>query len=1005
MKPMKADVQTRVEPTLPLQKLSANLGNRGTLILVAASILLYTLLLQYPLLVTYADLGSSPLHYADAFLICLLWQLRTQLWPLILVPCFAIAALSSYCPSLFSGQTEISAACDILTVLLSVLFLRQRFFHAPDKPVTRVTVMIYLLCVVGVGIPALVYLLTGISSHLLSSEFLVTDWINRFVQTAGGNIALMPLGLLLSVYGLQPLLNSLKRRYALVALLATLLLTALAPQLLIHPFGYINVALIAVAVIGHFPVTALTALLCSIIAGLSFHNDSLDKVDQIKMLLPIILTLISPVLFGVVISRMWISLGDLKQRKQHYDLLYRRTPVMMQSLDSSLRIISTSDALAQRLGYSPDELVGCNLGQFVAPTSNAQLFGEWLPELQHNGRLENHSILLCHKEGYVIEVMLNAVVEWSKNEQSQILVVVTDLSEQRRLATALQEEKELVEATLQAIGDGVITTDAAGRITYLNPVAEQLLECSLDEARGMLFNSIVVMKDEQTGLSYNPIAQCLSFGKTPQAPEHILLSCPNAQHEYGIQHTVTPIRNADESIIGVVMIFQDVTQSRQLTRRMTYLAHHDLLTQLPNRAMFQEQLEAACLLERSFSIVFVDLDHFKNINDSLGHATGDELIRQAARRLRSTLRDGDQVCRLGGDEFVLMLKGLDTPEAISALMDRIINAVTEPYLINEHELRITASLGISIYPQDGSEPASLMKHADTAMYRAKRDGRNRYHFFSPLADDAALTRLALENDMRADLGSDNFVLHYQPIVDASNRNLHAIEVLVRWYRRGAEKMTPPDQFIPVAEESRLIVPLGLEILRRALTQFAQWQQQDELKQVHLAVNVSAVQLASPSFVSDVQQALADSGVNARDLELEITESVLMSDPVLMKSTLMQIRDLGISIAVDDFGTGYSSLSYLKRFPVNKVKIDRSFVRDIADDPNDEALVRAILALAFSLGLSTVAEGVETETQAELLSRLRCPALQGYLFSRPLPADEFSHMVKKLNAAASDNWVI
>jgi diguanylate cyclase (GGDEF)-like protein len=521
----------------------------------------------------------------------------------------------------------------------------------------------------------------------------------------------------------------------------------------------------------------------------------------------------------------------------------------------------------------------------------------------------------------------------------------------------------------------------------MNPVAEQLVGRRLTEARGLAFSGVVQLFDQVTGAPLSsPIESCLRGTPIAGAPQSAVLRDPNGK-EYGVQNSVAPIVGKERSLLGAVMVFQDVTEARALTQRLAYLAHHDSLTDLPNRVLFQDRVHQACqfgLRHRNcFAVVFMDLDHFKHVNDSLGHAVGDELLKTVARRLTGTLRGSDTVCRLGGDEFVMLLSEIGGADDVGEVAKKVLREVALPCTLEGTEVNVGISLGIAMFPDDGEDPDTLMKHADAAMYRSKREGRNRYQFFSKTVDHAASSRLSLEADMRRGLADGQFVAHYQPIIDAITGVPVAVEALARWDRPGHGPQSPL-VFIAVAEESGLIVPLGESMLRSACEQLRGWRN-TALGHLTIAVNVSPVQLADIDFVGVVSDILRSTGVGGEQLSFEITESTLMKDPTTTLNVLHQIRALGIRIAVDDFGTGYSSLSHLKRFPVNAVKIDRSFVRDLETDPDDRELAKAIVAMSRSLRLRVVAEGVETEGQASLLSAMGCTSLQGYLFARPADA--------------------
>ena len=381
--------------------------------------------------------------------------------------------------------------------------------------------------------------------------------------------------------------------------------------------------------------------------------------------------------------------------------------------------------------------------------------------------------------------------------------------------------------------------------------------------------------------------------------------------------------------------------------------------------------------------MLLDLDHFKRVNDSLGHAVGDELLRTIASRLRETLPETATLARLGGDEFVILAGHLDDEAAASALAERILAAVAQRATLEGTDLTVTFSLGIALYSAESSSPELLMKQADAAMYQAKRDGRNRFAFYSRNLDRASGTRLRLEHDLRLGLEREEFRLHYQPLVDTISHRTVGVEALARWARPGYP-LQSPGEFIEPAEENGLILPIGAQLLREACRQLAQWEGTGHAA-LRMSVNVSMVQVASPDFVTTVRTLLTEHGIPGARLQIELTESTLMRNPEITRSVLRRLKDLNINIAIDDFGTGYSSLSYLRGFPVDTVKIDRSFIADIEHDPEDRKLVRAILAMSRVLRLEVIAEGVETQRQADILGALGCPLLQGYLFARPAPA--------------------
>lgn len=439
---------------------------------------------------------------------------------------------------------------------------------------------------------------------------------------------------------------------------------------------------------------------------------------------------------------------------------------------------------------------------------------------------------------------------------------------------------------------------------------------------------------------------------------------------------------------------QDVTSAREAEAKIQYLARYDTLTGLPNRSAWQEQARIAlCSAARHadiFAILFLDLDNFKTVNDSLGHPAGDRLLAMVAGRLSKCVRDEDLLARLGGDEFVALLSRLSNVEEAALVADRMLAALAEPLIIDGHELHLSASIGIALFPGDGAEVDTLLKHADTAMYGAKEAGRHTYRFFVPEMNARATQRLQMENDLRRALERNELVLHYQPQIEAATGRPYGCEALVRWVhpQRG---MVPPDHFIPLAEETGLIAPLGEWVLREACHQQVRWRAAG-LPDLIVAVNISALQFRKRDFVPMVARMLEETGADPACLELEITESALMAPDEDLHARLQDLVDLGLTLALDDFGTGYSSLSYLKRLPIARLKIDRSFVDDLPGNAEDAAVTAAALSLGRDLGMEVVAEGVETPEQRHYLAERGCHAMQGYLFSRPLTVDAFADWI-------------
>ena len=470
---------------------------------------------------------------------------------------------------------------------------------------------------------------------------------------------------------------------------------------------------------------------------------------------------------------------------------------------------------------------------------------------------------------------------------------------------------------------------------------------------------------------------------------------------FTVHQTITPLRGPDGAIAHFVAIHEDITQRKAAEAQFEYIAEHDVLTGLDNRLVFQRSLsEAVVRAKRNgtmLAVMFLDLDRFKIINDSLGHAVGDQLLKSVASRIRSAVRASDVVARLGGDEFAIVQTDLIQTSGSVILATKLLELIAEPIMLGKQEVQTSASLGITIYPSDQSEPEQLLTNADLAMYRAKNEGRNRYELYSPKMNEEVKSRLRLERDIQHGLERHEFTLHYQPEIDQTTRKIIGVEALLRW-RHPVRGLVSPTEFISIAEDCGLIIPLGQWALEQACIQNRDWQRAG-FAPFPVSVNISPIQFQRDNIVANVRQALEDSGLDGKWLELEITEGLLMNSEHKAIAILNQLRELGAQLSIDDFGTGYSSLNYLKRFPVNKLKIDRSFVRDLESDPNDPAIIQAIISMGHSLGLRVLAEGVETENQVAILDRKGCDEYQGYFFHCPMPPDELNLVLSRENAGS------
>lgn len=575
-----------------------------------------------------------------------------------------------------------------------------------------------------------------------------------------------------------------------------------------------------------------------------------------------------------------------------------------------------------------------------------------------------------------------------------------NIIQRKAVEEALNVQKTRAEITLNSISDAVIGTDMAGNVDYLNPTAEMLTGWSMAEAHGRPISEVMrTLNGTTREPERNPIELVLQQDKVMALAAGTILVHRDGR-EWAIEDSASPIHDSRKHIVGAVMVFHDITAARAMTMKMAHLAQHDFLTDLPNRVLLNDRIaQAIVLAERrstTLAVMYVDLDRFKHINDSLGHATGDRVLQAVAQRLTGCVRNSDTVSRQGGDEFVVLLSEDKSAEDAALTANKICTALALPYLIAGRELNVTASVGISTYPADAADAEALIHNADIAMYQAKESGRNNYQFFKIEMNTRAIERQAIETDLRQALTRREFILHYQPRVNLGNGSIAGAEALLRWVhpQRG---VVLPASFVAIAEESGLIVPIGRWVLREACIQAKRWQ--EAAATVSIAVNISALEFRHKDFVTGVQAILNETGLAAARLQLEIAESVLMRDAASSVAILAQLRAIGVQLAVDDFGTGYSNLSYLKQFPIDVLKVDRSLVQGIDSSRDTGGVVSAVIAMGSSLMLHVIAEGVEKPAQCDFLKARNCAEGQGNFFSRPLLADQFMALLttRKLEA--------
>lgn len=644
--------------------------------------------------------------------------------------------------------------------------------------------------------------------------------------------------------------------------------------------------------------------------------------------------------------------------------------------------LRVNDNLCRQLGYSVDELMAMHWSDVIHP--NEQEDDRLLSEKLSRGEIDSYQQDRCmiRKDGSATYARITkSAIRDDKGGLDFFVAAIEDINERRRSEGEMRQFYQVFDS----ISEGIMITDINAVIVAVNPAFTKITGYSQEEALGRSpsflhsgrqkpeFYEAMWKQINETGWWRGEI---WNRGKDGEVfPEWL---------------TISVVKDKSGKVVNYVSAFADITPIKRATAELEHLAHHHPLTNLPNRlllnARLQHSLERAKRNNSLVAIMFIDLDRFKHINDSLGHKTGDEVLRIVAERLTSHVRKQDTVAHQSGDEFMVVMEELHQPQDAANQAHHFLEGLTHPMEVDNQELYIGASIGIAMYPQDGTDVDTLVRNADAAMYEAKAQGRNTYRFYTQQLTESARERVSLDSRLRRALEQEEFIVYYQPQIDLASNKLIGCEALIRW-QHPDEGMISPARFIPMAEESGLILPIGEWVLHQACQDMASWRKQG-FDAGRVAVNLAGRQLNQSNLDSFVECTLKQTGCKPQWLELEVTENFLMQKSQNSVMILENLQKMGIELAIDDFGTGYSSLSYLKSLPIDKLKIDQGFVRDITTDPNDEAIVCAIIALGHSLQLKVIAEGVETEAQKNFLYFKGCDQSQGYLHGRPMPADEF-----------------
>lgn len=655
-----------------------------------------------------------------------------------------------------------------------------------------------------------------------------------------------------------------------------------------------------------------------------------------------------------------------------------------------MRHVDVNETACRMLGYTRDELLRLRPYDLTPSLSRADFtlrYEEARRAAPDGFSTEMRNRIMTHKDGRQIAVEIYRRYLHVQNREL-IVSVIRDISARIAADNALRLRNRALESTVNA----VVITRASGdfEIEYVNPAFENLTGYSEDEAIGRNMRFLQGTDRDQPDLP--ALRRALNEGE----------DCTLVLRNYSKDGTlfwnelrVSPVSDGDGGITHFVGVINDITAAKSYQDELTHQATHDILTGVPNRNLLEDRLNQTLAVARRhgrlFALVFIDLDHFKHINDGLGHKAGDAVLLQVSARLRAVIRSGDTLARYAGDEFVVILNELQSESAIGDAILRLRNAISRPVTVEDRELIITASMGVSVYPSDGNAADELMRNADAAMYQAKQEGRDGFRFFTHGLSVESHNRMEIAARLRGALDAREFFLVYQPKICLADGNVSGVEALMRW-QHPELGIVPPSQFIPLAEETGLIVSMGLWALREACTQIAQWRSQNGLE-ISVAVNLSARQFRQKDLVSVICSALEEHDVPPRLLQCEVTESAMLHDVDAATQVLTALREVGVKVSLDDFGTGYSSLSYLKRLPIDSVKIDRSFVSDVTTDPESAKIVQAIIGLTKALELTAIAEGVETLEQLEFLQQLGCEEAQGYYYAKPLPAAEITSWIE------------
>jgi diguanylate cyclase (GGDEF)-like protein/PAS domain S-box-containing protein len=711
-----------------------------------------------------------------------------------------------------------------------------------------------------------------------------------------------------------------------------------------------------------------------------------------------ILETVSPIMFQSERATLgsFMDISERKMMEEKYKNILENIQEGYFEVDLAGNFTFFNDSVCRVLGYSPKELMGMNNQHYIPDKETAKNVFDAYNQVYKTGiPLKEFGWNIIRKDG--ARRYVEGSISLLKDSSDKIIGfrgVTHDVTERKRAEVALRQSEEKYRSILENIQEAYFEVDLAGNFTFFNDSLCRMTGCSREELIGMNYRFFSDMQNSKNVFAaFNHVYKT---GKSTEGFDWLIIRKDESKRY--IEASVSLKKDSSGHPEGFKGVIRDITERKRIEQELNYMATHDALTGLPNRLMFSQLLDHAIQFahrnKKQLAVLFIDLDRFKIINDSLGHDAGDQLLKEMALRFRQTLRNVDVVGRLGGDEFVILVEDFNDMRQVEVLAHKILSTVIKPMVLVGEECRVTASIGISTYPKDAQDEQTLMKNADIAMYFAKEEGKNNYQFYSEKIHSMSSERLTIETNLRHALERNELSLNYQAKLDLKTRAITGVEALLRWNSRYLGSITPT-QFIPIAEETGLIVPIGRWVIKTACAQNVSWQQQG-LPPVCMAVNLSLRQLMNENLLQDIKSTLKETGMMPNLLELEVTESMVMHNPAHFIPILSKIKDIGVRLAIDDFGTGYSSLAQIKNFPIDTIKVDRSFIRNLPQDVENKAITEAIIVMGKNLSLTVVAEGVETQEQERFLKEQVCDEMQGFYFSKPVEPESFAELLRTHN---------